>query len=409
MISYYWPPAGGSGVQRWLFMTRELVRMGWSVDVLTVTQTTSTPVDKTLQHYVSKKIKVHRIPVWEPGKCKKYSSERMVTSKRKWSYLVLWIRANLFFPDARMFWIYAALKWLPAYLRKHPKDLIITTGPPHSTHMIGYRCAKKINIKWVADFRDPWSGFFQNKILPMSKRTQKKHLDWEKSIVKNADAVLTTAPQLKDFYACINPHAYLVYNGYEKTLKGSPKDAFQITYTGSLKPNQNPTALWIALQKLTTEDQEMMQQVSLHFYGAIAPEVKKSVLEYGLKNHVNFYEYQPKNYIDKALTDARLLLLMGIDMQDTDNVIHAKIFEYMSAKRPILFIGSSSSDTAQLIREYGLGKIHSFDQVLEIKKTIQYYYRTLKSTFEHENTRDVTYFSREKQASELDLILRKQI
>ena len=186
LVAYYWPPAGGSGVQRWLFFVKHLISMGHKIDVLTVSHPTASPQDDTLLEHIPKQVQVHRMSIWEPGRgLYKYASGESL-KPNLFSKFVRWVRANLFFPDARCLWIGKGSRWIAKFINTQQPDWLITTGPPHSVHMMGYAQRNHPKTRWMADFRDPWVDFFINQALPMTPWTRKRHQKWEQKIVQAA-------------------------------------------------------------------------------------------------------------------------------------------------------------------------------------------------------------------------------
>ncbi|HKI88004.1 MAG TPA: hypothetical protein VKA38_03185, partial [Draconibacterium sp.] len=170
IITYYWPPSGGGGVQRWLKFVKYLPSNGWK-PVVAVPENPEYPViDLSLQEDVPKEAEIIKLPIWEPyGIFKKITGrkkeERVNTGllfdeKKQTSIekISLAIRGNFLIPDPRIFWVKPSIKRLKKLIPELNVEAIITTGPPHSVHLIGYRLNKIFGIPWIADLRDPWSN-----------------------------------------------------------------------------------------------------------------------------------------------------------------------------------------------------------------------------------------------------------
>ena len=194
IISYYWPPSGGSGVQRWLSFSNSLVNMGYDVTVLTAEFPDYPLTDMSLKSEIDPSIKVFSIPILEPSSLFKKNSSDNIKSSNIFQKIKLWIRANLFFPDSRMFWIKDVTKQAINYIKNNNIDCLITTAPPFSTHILGLNIKKNTKIYWLADFRDPWSDFFQFKLLPMSAYIRNKHLKFENKCLNYADSIMVVLP-----------------------------------------------------------------------------------------------------------------------------------------------------------------------------------------------------------------------
>lgn len=371
LIVYYWPPTGGSGVQRWLFLANYLSNNGIKVTVFTPTAPRIAETDFSLSDKINKNIEVIYVQGWEPLQhSKKEIGENIGLSNGVKSRFMRYVRANFFVPDARVFWAKEVAK---TFLKKHANttfDLLITSGPPHSLHVAGLRVKEKNNIPWIADFRDPWVGFFQNQSLPMTKAVKLRHKQLQHRVLKTANRVVVTAHSLAADFLSINKNTHVLTNGYEALLPQSKEIPGALVYTGSLKAQQNPSNLWRAILELVQENKIFATQFSLEIYGKVADVVKLEVKTLGIDKWVKFLGYRPKSALDKFLPNAKALLLLGIDMPNTHNIIHGKLFEYMAANRPILGIGPKPSDMEALFTAHQLGVYSSFDNYPQIKSTL---------------------------------------
>ena len=240
ILTYYWPPSGGSGVQRWLRFSNHLAELGWEVHVFTFKNPQFEVIDNDNIGLVNPSIKVNKIKGFEPSKFLK----SLFTYKSKFrtysdgvdfrhdnnSITSAVIRELFFFPDARKFLISPAYKFIKKYFQENNLNHLITTGPPHSMHNVGLRLKRDIKIKWITDFRDPWSNFFQNKILNQLESTQKKHLREEERILKNADAILTTAKSLNQEFSKVNNECFYIPSGFKNTISCKTHKKFRILY-----------------------------------------------------------------------------------------------------------------------------------------------------------------------------------
>jgi hypothetical protein len=209
IITYYWPPSGGSGVQRWLKFVKFLPSFGWKPYVYTVENGEYVSVDPALQQEVPEEAVIIKRPIFEP-----FRLYRKLTGKKKedkiipgfldegmnsdWkSRIILWIRSNLFIPDARMFWIRPSIKFLQNYIAENEIKIVITTGPPHSLHVIGLKLKEKMDITWIADFRDPWTSIDYFEKLNLTAFSRKKHHSLENKVLEVADEVITVGKTMK--------------------------------------------------------------------------------------------------------------------------------------------------------------------------------------------------------------------
>ena len=371
IMVYYWPPSGGSGVQRWLFLANYFAAKGMDVTVYVPNNPRIAQRDDALRQKVHQGITEIKVDGWEPMQhSSKPIGENLGEKRGVVKRFMLWVRANFFIPDARVYWAKAATQVFLKQHKQKPIDLIITSGPPHSLHIIGMQAKQQTGMLWIADFRDPWTGFFQNRSLPLSKKAKQKHKQLEQKVLQHADRVVVTAPSLKSDFKIHNPNIAVLTNGYEQLLPTVTAAATGMVYAGSLKAQQNPTVLWQAIASLIKSNAAFGEAFSLDVYGKVATSIKAEVKSLGIDTHVRFLGYQPKEVVDAQLTNAKALLLLGINMPMTANVIHGKLFEYMAAQRPVLGIGPKPSDMQALFDAHRLGVYVSFTEQSIIKETL---------------------------------------
>jgi len=227
IITYYWPPAGGPGVQRWLKFVKYLPDFDVQPIVFVPENPTYPIVDSNLVAEVSDKAIILKTPIFEPyqlasflskNKTKKISSG-IIPNQKKQSFLekvMLWVRGNLFIPDARVFWVKPSVAYLEKYIRENEIDTIITSGPPHSLHLIGLELKQKMNLKWLADFRDPWTTIGYHKSLRLSQYAAKKHKQLESQVLNSADTIIVTSKTTKaEFQALTTKPIEVITNGFD--------------------------------------------------------------------------------------------------------------------------------------------------------------------------------------------------
>jgi Glycosyltransferase Family 4 len=385
IISYYWPPAGGPGVQRWLKFVKYLPDFNIQPHVYIPENPTYPLIDEKLLSEVSDKAIIIKQTIFEPyglasvfskNKTKKISSG-IIPNQKKQSFVekaMLWIRGNIFIPDARVFWVKPSVKFLKKYLQENQIDTIITTGPPHSLHLIGLQLKKELNITWLADFRDPWTTIGYHKQLKLSSRADRKHKALEKEVMNSCDQLIVTSPTTKiEFESITSKPIAVITNGYdvEKVVKKPLDEKFTLAHIGSLLSARNPIILWKALQELILENEAFKLQFQLKLIGAVSNEVLQSIAEFGLNNHLNYLGYLPH---DEAIIEQRssqVLLLIEIDSEETKCIIPGKLFEYMVSERPIIAIGPVEADFAQIIKETNTGAFFTYDELESLKAKIQ--------------------------------------
>ncbi|MBL4887940.1 MAG: glycosyltransferase family 4 protein [Flavobacteriaceae bacterium] len=408
IITYYWPPAGGPGVQRWLKFVKYLPE--FSVNpIVYIPENPHYPLkDYSLVDEVPENVEFLKLPINEPyrwaGMFSKKGTIQMskgIISKQKQSWLermLLWVRGNLFIPDARKAWVKPSVSYLKEYLKNNTIDVIITTGPPHSMHLIGLDLKKQLPVKWIADFRDPWTTIAYHKSLKLSKRSQQKHKDLEKQVLNTADCILVTSPRTKtEFKELTNQPIEVITNGFdiEKMPKQPVDSTFTIAHIGSFLSERNPEILWQVLLELITENQAFKTHFKLNLVGAVSEEVLNSISQYQLENYISIKGYVSHKEALKYQLSAQLLLLVEIDSPHTRAIIPGKLFEYLAAKRPVLAIGPEGSDVAPIIKTTEAGHYFNYSEKDALKKILLNYFNTyLKGESLEVRSKHVEQYSR---------------
>ena len=384
IITYYWPPSGGSGVQRWLKMAKYLPQFGWEPIVYTPENPELMARDEALLKDVSPDVQVWKRPIFEPYSAYRFFmgrrgeaiapgfvSER--TGKVSWKErFAMFVRSNLFFPDPRCFWRRPSVRYLRKRLKKEPVDWIITTGPPHSMHLIGKDLHRKTGIPWLADFRDPWTGIYYFKHLKMLGLTIRRHQRAERAVVREADVVTVVSPQMKrDFLALDPKRIEVIPNGYDEDDFGVEpvifEGKFTICHTGLFTREANPDRLWQALAELVAEDEGFKERLHIVLVGQTDGAVKKSIEEAGLMPYCRFVPYLSHLEAVAYQKGADLLLLSLKKEPESKGIITGKFFEYLAAGKRILGIGPVDGDLADMLRECKGGGMFEFDDLEGIK------------------------------------------
>ncbi len=418
IITYYWPPAGGPGVQRWLKFTKYLPEFGYETYVY-IPENPSYPIlDDTLAKDVNPKVKLIKNKIWEPyqlaeklnPKNKAYKGGHFEKKENQslLSKLSVFVRGNFFIPDARKFWVNPSAEYLKNFLQKENIDTIVTSGPPHSLHLIGLKLKKQLpNIKWLADFRDPWTQISYHKELKLTSWAAKKHENLEREVMQKADVILATSYADGENFKKIGAKCVeVITNGFEEVKQQTEKDQkyFHLTYSGGLEILRNPASLWKALSEIIAENQSFKEDFKLDFYGSLADDVKQTIIDQGLENNLIVHGYVSHQESLNAINAANILLLTNFDNQASKGIIPGKLFEYMATGNPILAIGPTDADVEKILQKTEAGNYFMPQQVEEMKGFILSVYRQWlvnpNQKFET-NEKEVQQFNRKNLTSKL--------
>lgn len=385
IVTYYWPPAGGPGVQRWLKFSKYLPEFGIQPVIYTPENPSYPMLDETLEKEISEELEIIKKPIWEPYQIaekinpsnRKFKAGQFGSSQRKsfLSRLSLFIRGNFFIPDARKFWVKPSVKFLKNYMEENNISTLITTGPPHSMHLIGLKLKKKNpEWRWLADFRDPWTQISYHSDLKLTSQSQKKHLKLEAEVIQNADVVLATSfSDAENFQSIGAKRVEVITNGYEpqdfrvgKILSSK----FKLTYSGGLEEARNPLVIWKALQELVQENVEFAFKLELVFYGNLSQEVHQSILQNGLESYLDLKGYVSHQDSIQGIKNADLLFLTNFNEEKSKGIIPGKVFEYMATGNPILAIGPQEADVERILKETHSGRYASHYDLQGVKEFI---------------------------------------
>lgn len=421
IITYYWPPAGGPGVQRWLKFVKYLPDFGIEPIVYCPENPNYPITDKSLLNEIPETISVLKQPISEPyglaswfskGSTKKISSG--VIPKAKKQSLVekamLYIRGNYFIPDARKNWVKPSVSFLTDYIQKHQIETIITTGPPHSLHLIGLQLKAALGVQWLADFRDPWTTIGYHKDLKLTDASKTKHLDLEQKVLNTADEIIVTSNHTKnEFQTKTKQPISVITNGYDAhNVRVEEKDElFTLSHIGSLLSERNPVVLWDVLSELIQENKAFSKVFKLQLIGVVSDDVIASIHENGLKNHLDVVGYVSHDEAIKFQMQSQLLLLIEIDSEDTKAIIAGKVFEYLISETPILAIGPKDSDVEQIIKSTNTGTYFNYNQKAELKSQLLSYFEAFQNKALKVNAIGLQPYSRKALTEKLASLIKQ--
>ena len=384
IITYYWPPAGGPGVQRWLKFVKYLPDFGIKPIVYIPKNPTYPIIDQDLLSEVPAGVTILKQEIFEPyamasilskGKVQKISAGIIPEHKKQsiTEMVSLWIRGNLFIPDARVLWVKPSVIYLQKYIEENNIDTIITTGPPHSVHLIGFHLKKKTKVNWIADFRDPWTTIGYQKSLKLSSFAASKHKKLEREVLTYADEIIVTSKSTKAEFAEITKKPiHVITNGYDvETVERQKVDAkFSISHIGSLLSERNPEILWQTLAELVVDIPSFKDDFELKLIGTVSESVLQSIEENSLNSFLHNLGYVSHAEAIAAQRKSQVLLLLEIDSPATKAIIPGKLFEYMVSGRPILALGPEGADFADILKETNTGIFITYQERQKLKSTL---------------------------------------
>lgn len=412
IITYYWPPSGGAGVQRWLKFVKYLRGFGYEPVVYTVDNPRYAIEDTSLEAEIPEGIKVYRKSILEPNSSGLVSKKRQrisagfVDDKPSFmARMMLYVRANYFIPDARMLWIKPSARYLRQVVQSEGIDLIVSSGPPHSMHMIAKILKEKTGIPWVADFRDPWTKIDYFDRLPLSSRALKKHQKLERSVLQQANQIIVIGQSMKEDFQEFAEKVHVITNGFDEEVDANVKGQklstrFTIAHIGSMNVDRNPEVLWKALSEICLENQQFSEDLLVQLIGNIASEIDQSLEVAGI-HQIERIAYLPHKEVIQFQESAQVLLLAVNRVKNAKGILTGKIFEYMNAHRPILAIGPPDGDLAEILRKTNTGSIVDFDDVQGMKKQLLQFYDQYRSGQLVVNSNGIEKYHRRELTREL--------
>ncbi|MEF9479460.1 glycosyl transferase family 1 [Chryseobacterium sp. 1B4] len=387
-------------------------------------------LDETLMKDVPENIEIVRTKIWEPYQLaeklnksnKKFKAGQFDVGKNQsWkSKLSIWVRGNFFIPDARVFWVKPSVKFLEKYLKENNIDTIVTSGPPHSLHLIGLGLKNKLpDLKWIADFRDPWTEISYYKHLKLTKSSDKKHRQLESAVFKNADITLATSYTDAENFRKAGANAVCITNGFDESDSGKKaegqnsekanlqiRQVFTLSYIGVLEQLRNPENLWKALDELIRENAEFAADFKLKFVGRIDDKILHSIENTSLKNHIENLGYLAHGKAVEEMQHSDMLLITNFPNESSKGIIPGKIFEYLASGKQILSFGPDKADVAKILEETQAGKHFGYQDTEIVKRFIQEKFNLWKSGALLENTQHIDQFSRRNLTRQLTEVLK---
>lgn len=421
IITYYWPPSGGSAVLRWLKFTKYLREFGWEPVIYTPLNPEPQETDESLLVDIPGGLEVLKTKIIEP-----YSVYKFITGKKQHEKLgvalmsekkkpglinkaSLWIRSNFFIPDPRVFWIGPSVKFLDKYLDKNPVEIIISTGPPHSMHLIAKRLKEKKGIKWLADFRDPWTNIDFYRELKLTGRSDRCHRKLEKEVLETADRIVTVSPGMtEEFKAMGINNVTTITNGFDaEAVTGElpVQREFTILHLGSMPRSRNPEILWQVIDSMIKEDPGFKSLLKIRLIGKNDIAVLDSIKQHHLEEFTVHESYVPHTEAQGILATASVLLLSINNTENARGILTNKFFEYLSAHRPILGIGPVTGDAAIILNETGAGKMFEYNDHNGLKEYLSGLFGLYSQNRLKVDAHDIQKYSRKSLTGNLAKLL----
>jgi glycosyltransferase involved in cell wall biosynthesis len=375
IITYYWPPSGGAGVQRWLKFSKYLPQYGWEPFILTVNPGyASYPTfDVSLEKDIPENIKVFRTKATDWFRF--YSNDKSKVPSAGFAKnkddsfrgkILRFIRGNFFIPDPRRGWNRFALRKASELIEKENIKHIITTSPPHSSQLIGLKLKKRYpEIKWIADLRDPWTNIYYYELFYPTFISRRIDLYYERSVLKNADVITTVGPTLGKYFESKVPRTSdkikIIHNGYDESdfenETTSIPEKFTISYTGTISESYPVDGLIKAVQAFI----DVGNKILVKFTGHITDNQKEHFISTIGNDHLEFIPYSDHKTVIRQMLSSSLQLLVLANHPDNRSFLPGKLFEYIASGKPILCLGPIDGDAALILKNTGCGKCFNYD------------------------------------------------
>lgn len=424
IITYYWTPSGGAGVQRWVKTVKYLPQFGWQPVVYTPQNPEFPSIDHSFERDLPENLEVIKTKIWEPyniyrnifGKKGEPINAGFISENKKSGFkeqLSIWIRGNFLIPDPRRFWIKPSVKFLSNYLKINKIDAIITTGPPHSMHLIGLGLKKRFHsLKWIADFRDPWTDIDFYKDLHLTKIADKIHHNLEKKVAQTCDCLVTVSDGWAAGFASLKPKKLeVISNGFDSEDIPKTKTAldkkFSIAHIGTMNAARNPDVLFKTLQEICSQNADFQRDLEIKLVGKVDFSVMENIRNCNLENNLNKIDYMPHSEAIAAQQSSQILLLPVNNSPNAKGILTGKFYEYLASGRPILATGPTDGDMASVMAQTRAGKIVDFDDLETMKKTVLEFYNQFKNNKLQTFSENIAQYSRRNLTQKYAELLEK--
>lgn len=429
VVTYYWPPAGGIAVQRITKFCKYLTEFGWNPIILTVANGNFESIDKSLLKDIAHIEYVYRASSIEPhtlynviGRLIKTKSAtngdtfKKHPKRSKYTTISDYIRLNLFIPDTRIGWLFNAYRSGKNIITKHKPNLIFSTAPPYTTHLVAMKLHKHSGIPWIADFRDPWVESTLYNTVKRLGIVKAINRSLERKVVSEATAVTFTGPKLRDHYIDesnydFSKKAYVISNGYDPhdipDINTETSDKFYITYFGSLYARRYHPVIFETIGQLVKNNHSLAKNLCLRFIGNVDTAIRSTLLTLLPNNNLEFHNYMPYKKAIRSLYSPQLLLLIVDKVPFNDNITLGKIFDYLPTGNPILGVAPLNGDTAQLVGATQSGSVFEYDDRQSISAYVMKKYKAWEEGHLKHTSKYLANYQREHLTEQLAAIFNK--
>ena len=415
IITYYWPPAGGPGVQRWLNFVKFLPENNIE-PVLFIPKDPNYPIiDESLCKEIDSNLSIIKFPINEISNfLPKYNFLNSIRSgnvpvpkkQSLFQKLLFFIRGNLFIPDMKLFWIKKSADFLKNYLKKNKIETIITTGPPHSIHLIGLDLKNTLNINWIADFRDPWVNLNYLNRFHLLSSTKKRHKELRDKVLNNADTIIVTSERLRKLYKKFSTNVFNITNGYNHNkYKIELDEKFSISHIGSLYDERNPSFLWNVIEEMYEDIDNFKNDFQINLIGNTSKKIKNNLNTKKFHSCINYYDYVNHNHSIQLMGSSQALLLIEANDFESSYAIPGKLFEYLNSRRPIIAVGPSKSDVSKILSKTKSGKFFCYNEGSYLKRYLQEIYDNYKLGRKQFKSKGIELYDRRNLTKRLAKIL----
>lgn len=418
IITYYWVPSGGAGVQRWVKFVKYLRDFGWEPIVYTPENPEFPSTDFSFQKDIPEGITLLKTPIWEPyniyrnlfGKRGQTINAGFINESKKSGWkekLSVAIRGNFLIPDPRKFWIKPSVRFLRQYLIENKVDAVVSTGPPHSMHLIAAGLKKHFPaLPWIADFRDPWTNIDFYRELQLTKLADSQHHRLERKVIQSCDALVVVSGSMQKEFSLLKPAKLIVIpNGYDESdvvrQNVSPDEKFSISHIGTMNAARNPEVIWKALSKLMKKHSSLKNELVIQLIGKVDFSITEAIRKYGLQDNLISIDYLPHAEAIQKQQASQVLLLIINQSANAKGILTGKFFEYLASGRPILGVGPSDGDAAAILNQCEAGKMVDFDDEKNAVNYLEEYYRLYQDNKLINSIKAVEQYSRRHLTGQL--------